>query len=83
MENLLPRPTEMEYDTSNLADTWKKWRQTMQLYLNAVMIGRTEEEKYSVFLFVIGDKEREISTPGHGRGREMLIICQLMWMTSH
>ena len=60
MEHLLPRPTEMEFDASNLADTWKKWRQTMQLYLNAVMVGRTEEEKYSVFLFVIGDKGREI-----------------------
>ena len=32
----------------------------MKLYLNAVMKQKTEEEKYSVFLFIIGEKEREI-----------------------
>ena len=60
MEHLLPRPTEMDFDASNLADAWKKWKQTMQLYLNAVMKQKTEEEKYSVFLFIIGEKGREI-----------------------
>ena len=43
----------MDFDASNLA--WKKWKQTMQLYLNAVMKQKTEEEKYSVFLFIIGE----------------------------
>ena len=37
MEDLLPRPTEIDFDGSNLADTWKKWKETMQLYLHAVM----------------------------------------------
>ena len=60
MEHLLPRPTEMDFDASNLADAWKKWTQTMKLHLNAVMKQKTEEEKYSVFLFIIGKKEREI-----------------------
>ena len=32
----------------------------MQLYLNAVMKQKTEEEKYSVFQFIIGEKGREI-----------------------
>ena len=45
----------MDFDASNLADAWKKWKQTMQLYLNAVMKQKTEEEKYSVFLFIIGE----------------------------
>ena len=45
---------------SYLADAWKKWKQTMQLYLNAVMKQKTEEEKYSVLLFIIGEKGREI-----------------------
>ena len=59
-EHLLPRPTEMDFHASNLADAWKKWKQTMQLYLNVVMTQKTEEEKYSVFLFMIGEKGREI-----------------------
>ena len=37
MEHLLPRPTEIDFNASNLADAWKKWKQTMQLYLHAVM----------------------------------------------
>ena len=50
----------MDFDASNLADAWKKWKQTMQLYLNAVMKQKTEKEKYLVFLFIIGEKGREI-----------------------
>ena len=50
----------MDFHASNLADAWKKWKQTMQLYLNVVMKQKTEEEKYSVFLFMIGEKGREI-----------------------
>ena len=49
----------MDFDSSNLADAWKKWKQTMQLYLNVVMKQKIEE-KYSVFLFIIGEKGREI-----------------------
>ena len=32
----------------------------MQLYLNAVMPGKTEEQQYSAFLFVIGERGTEI-----------------------
>ena len=32
----------------------------MQVYLNAVVKQKTEEENYSVFLFIIGEKGREI-----------------------
>ena len=32
----------------------------MQLYLNAVMSGKTKEQQYSTFLFVIGERGREI-----------------------
>ena len=49
----------MDFDSSNLEDAWKKWKQTMQLYLNVVMKQKIEE-KYSVFLFIIGGKGKEI-----------------------
>ena len=32
----------------------------MQLYLNSVMPEKTEEQQYSTFLFVIGERGREI-----------------------
>ena len=50
----------MDFDARNLADAWNKWKQTMQLDLNAVMKQRTEEGKHSVFLFRIGEKGRKI-----------------------
>ena len=60
MEHLLPRPNEMDFNAANLAVTWKKWKQTMMLYLSAVMNDRSEEERYSTILFVIGEGGREI-----------------------
>ena len=50
----------MNFDSGNLAATWRKWKQTMQLYLNTVMSGKTEEQQYSTFLFLIGERGREI-----------------------
>ena len=60
MENLLPKPREMDFNAPNLAATWKKWKQNMEFYLTAVMRGKSEEEKYSVFLFLIGEQGRDI-----------------------
>ena len=50
----------MNFNSGNLSATWRKCKQTMQLYLNAVMSGKTEEQQYSTFLFVIGERGREI-----------------------
>ena len=55
MENLLPKPREMDFNASNLAVAWKKWKQNMEFYLTAMMTG-TEVEKYSAFLFLIGEQ---------------------------
>ena len=60
MEHLLPKPTEMNFDSGTLAATWRKWKQAVQLYLNAVMSRKIEELQYSTFLFVIGEHGREI-----------------------
>ena len=50
----------MDFNSSKLAATWKKWRQNMEFYLTAMMRGKSEEEKYSVFLFLIGEQGRDI-----------------------
>ena len=50
----------MNFDSGTLAATWRKWKQAVQLYLNAVMSRKTEELQYSTFLFVIGEHGREI-----------------------
>ena len=42
--------------------TWQmeKWNQNMEFYLTAVVRGKAEEEKYSVLLFLIGERERDV-----------------------
>ena len=50
----------MDFNSSKLAATWKKWRQNMEFYLTAMVRGKSEEEKYSVFLFLIGEQGRDI-----------------------
>ena len=60
MARLLPKPDELNFNSTNLATAWRKWKQNMKLYLDAVMTSKTEKEKYSTFLFVIGERGREI-----------------------
>ena len=60
MEGLLPKPREMDFNATNLAVTWKKGKQNMEFYLTALMRTKSEEEKYSVFLFLIGQQGRDI-----------------------
>ena len=60
IEHLLPKPTEMNFDSGILAATCRTWKQTIQLHLDAAMSGKTEEQQYSTFLFVIGEWGREI-----------------------
>ena len=60
MDILLPKPTEMDFNSSNLAAVWKKWRQNMEFCLTDMIRGKIEEEKYSVFLFLIVKQGRNI-----------------------
>ena len=50
----------MDFNSSNLAAAWKKWRQNMEFCLTDMIRGKIEEEKYSVFLFLIGKQGRNI-----------------------
>ena len=58
----------MNFDSGNLAATWRKWKQTMQMYLNAVISGKTEEQQYSS-LFVFVKEEEKYLTLSHGTRR--------------
>ena len=50
----------MDFNSLSLAATWEKWRQNMGFYLTVMMREKTEKEKYSVFLFLIGEQRRDI-----------------------
>ena len=53
----------MDFSTTgarDVADTWRKWKQTMELYLQICMNEKSKKEKCSVFLYVIGQTGRDI-----------------------
>ena len=60
MENLLPKPREVDFSAPNLGDTCKRWKQNMEFYLTATIRRKTEGEKYSVFLFLTGEQGRDV-----------------------
>ena len=56
MDNLKPLG-EMNFSTTgarDIADTWRQWKQTMELYLQLCMDRKSKKEKCQVFLYVIG-----------------------------
>ena len=56
----LHQPAEMDFSISgNIAERWKSWKQTVQLYLDVAMSEKTEKEKCKAFLYVIGKEGRE------------------------
>lgn len=59
MEHIRP-PPDFSTTDGNLPKRWRKWEQTMKLYLTIAMNGRTDAEKCSAFLYIIGQEGREI-----------------------
>ena len=62
MEHIKP-PPEMDFassDGTSVAETWRKWRQSMELFLTLAMTGKTEREQCSAFLYIIGPAGRDI-----------------------
>ena len=63
MEQLFKPPPEMDFSTTdgaNVAEKWRKWIQTMELYLKLAMSGKSEKSKCEVFLYTVGKVGRDI-----------------------
>lgn len=56
----LKQPPEMDFADMNLSERWRRWKQTMQLYLSLSMADKSEKEQCSAFLYIIGQDGREI-----------------------
>jgi len=44
----------------NLAERWKRWKQTANLYLEVSMGTKAEKDRCRAFLYIIGQEGREI-----------------------
>ena len=62
MENLKP-PNELDLSPNGrttVAEKWRQWKQTMQLFIDLTMSKNTEKEKCSAFLYTIGQAGRDV-----------------------
>ena len=62
MDQLKP-PPEMDFSTTGhtiLPERWLQWKQTMQLFIELTMKGKSEKEKCSTFLYTIGQTSRDV-----------------------
>ncbi|CAC5359831.1 unnamed protein product [Mytilus coruscus] len=61
MDGHFKQPPEMDFShEDNLSEKWKRWKQTMNLYLEVAMGEKTEKEQCRAVLYVIGLEGREI-----------------------
>jgi hypothetical protein len=56
----LKPPTEFDFDASNVAHSWKLWREEVELYMELAMVGKKEETIVKLFLYIVGSQDREI-----------------------
>ncbi len=63
MERFLRPPPEMNFtdvDQIDLAERWRRWRETMELYLRLNMADNSEKEQCDAFRYIIGQDGRDI-----------------------
>ena len=56
----LKPPAPLDFEAVNLADSWKRWRQEVEMYMDLAMCGREESMKVRLFLYLLGSQGREI-----------------------
>ncbi len=58
----LKKPPELQFISSDgdLSERWKRWVQTVNLYMGVCLKNATEKEKCSAFLYIIGQDGRDI-----------------------
>lgn len=57
---LKPLPQLDFREATNLADSRKRWKQEVELYMDLAMRGKDESAKVKLFLYLIGSQGREI-----------------------
>ena len=56
----LTPPAQLHFDATNLADSWKRWKQDLELYMDLATCGKDDATKVKLFLYLIGSQGREI-----------------------
>ena len=56
----LNAPDTLNFDVTNLAHTWKKWKEEFSLYVDLAMEDKDEKQKVKMFKYLIGTRGREV-----------------------
>ena len=59
MESTVPSPV-MNWNSENLPDAWKRFRQHADLMFSGPLLSKSEAEKVSYLLIWVGEKGRDI-----------------------
>ena len=54
----LKPPAQLDFDATNLADSWKRWKQELELYMDLAMCGKDEVAKVVISVFDRWSRER-------------------------
>lgn len=59
ISQLKPR-TEFDFDDKNIAYSWNRWKDEVEHYMDLAMVGKKDETKVKLFLYMVGSQGREI-----------------------
>jgi len=55
---------ELDVDSSNLNEEWKRWRQTIELVLQGPLADKSEKQQCELFLLYVGQPARDVYNIG-------------------
>lgn len=56
----LKAPDRLNFDSPNLSQTWKKWREGFTLYADLALADKDDKHKVKMFRYLIGNRGREV-----------------------
>ena len=65
MERSIKPPQEMSFSTTDpvdIVERWRRWKETMELYLRLNMSDSSEKDQCAAFRYIIGQDGRDIFT---------------------
>ena len=66
----LKPPAPLDFEAINLADSWKRWRQEVELYMDLAMCGREESMKVKLFLYLLGVRDEKFTVRWHSKHQD-------------
>ena len=67
--------SELDFDATNLAEAWRKWKSAMQLYLDTLPPTVKERQKTAKLLLQIGEKGREVYSTWKIPAAQLTVAC--------